>query len=166
MHTSLSICFQVWGTHAGKLQLMNHWYSLHCKEMKRHELDVPWSTLFSLIKTQLHQMLQLMWGSQTKSEQSDRLQEKHNRPVPTVMELDATDFVLLKYDFTHVTVSGKPKKEQVYLALRFHCPSSGSCDDARVWVFFNPPNQKFLLLKAMLGVSPTLHRPGCGYRDA
>lgn len=69
------------------------------------------------------------------------------------MELDATDFVLLKYDFTHVTVSGKPKKEQVYLALRFHCPSSGSCDDARVWGFFNPPNQKFLLLKAMLGPS-------------
>lgn len=35
--------------------------------------------------------------------------------MPTVTELDATDFVQLKYDFTHMTASGKPKKEQVSL---------------------------------------------------
>lgn len=65
-----------------------------------------------------------------------------------------------------MTASGKPKKDQVYLAVTFHCPSSANSRLVVVMMmgfgvclgfffFYNPKNQKLLLLKTMLGFSPS-----------
>lgn len=110
--------------------------------------------------------------------------------MPTVIELDAINFVQLKYDCTHTTVSGKPKNNRftwlfvsplpIFSKFKVAC-----CDDAGVWglwvavwvwfgvcwgffliFFFITPNPKVLTSKEHVRFFPLLHSPCYGYTDA
>lgn len=129
MHPNLPISFQVQGVQlTGSLELMNHWYSSHYKDMKRRRLD----------------------GSLVTTEKKVTI-----RPMPTVTYLDAANLPSGKIWLLACDSFRKPKDEQLDWALMcdllVFCKSKiGYCHV--LWGFSGEPKQTLLLLETNLWV--------------